>query len=60
MMDVFFPVIHVNEYEPINGKTDADVSKYTNQLIQIIVTELITLQTLLSTVDNDKSDVGDF
>jgi hypothetical protein len=60
MMDVFFPVIHVNEFKPINGKTDVDVSKYTNKLIQIIVTELLTLQQLLSTVDNDTTDVGNF
>lgn len=30
LMNMFFPVIQVNEYKPINGKTDVDVSKYTN------------------------------
>lgn len=60
LQELFFPVIQINEYKPTNGKKDTDVNKYTNQMIGMIITELQTLQQLLSTVDKDTTDVGNF
>ena len=54
MLDVFFPVVDVQEHAipPTNYCENIDVRDYKEKIIDMLVTELITLHRIVSYAEN--------